>query len=348
MFCRLVIVFSLLVIDSPVGEASTLLGVDDEITLAKAKRKRRKRRRRGKRRAKKSPKTKKQKPAATKAASEPVPEKAKAEVKPPVEVAAPGTTTEKTSSDGKADKPGKPGIALTEVKTVHGVAEGVAKLVNEMILIRLKNSDRFGTVIGSSDMAAMIDMETQKQALGCDDDSCLAELGGALGVPYLLHAQLGKMGSRIILTLKIIAIEEAEVAVRKIARSEGEGELGDAVEPLVDEAIIELLGAPKSPPPSTTKPEPKAPAAVAIAPAQRRSRPLVKWGGVTLALAGTGFAARQWLQWSSQQQAFDAQTTAHTTADLQALRQGANDSNTASTVSLSVAGLGLVMVLIGW
>ena len=40
----------------------------------------------------------------------------------------------------------------------------------------------------------MLSMEQQKQALGCDDDSCLAQLGGALGVPYLFSADVGALG----------------------------------------------------------------------------------------------------------------------------------------------------------
>ena len=60
----------------------------------------------------------------------------------------------------------------------------------------------------------MISAEQQKQALGCDDDSCLAQLGGALGVPYLLTGSLGMLGGRFMLNVKLLAVDEAKVAGR--------------------------------------------------------------------------------------------------------------------------------------
>ena len=63
-------------------------------------------------------------------------------------------------------------------------------------------------------MRDMIDLETQKMALGCEQDSCLAELGGALGVPYMLVSNLGRFGKQYILNIKFVAVEEAKVLGR--------------------------------------------------------------------------------------------------------------------------------------
>ena len=111
----------------------------------------------------------------------------------------------------------KPGIAVTEVKAVHGIEPSLAQVLNEVLLARLKDSGVFSSVIGGSDIAAMVDMEQQKAALGCDDTNCLAELGGALGVPYLMDSTISKVGGQFVVTLKILAVEEAKVLARKVA-----------------------------------------------------------------------------------------------------------------------------------
>ena len=50
---------------------------------------------------------------------------------------------------------------------------------------------------------------------GCDDASCIAELGGALGAQFLITGQVGKLGSLFTLQLKLIDIET--VAARRTA-----------------------------------------------------------------------------------------------------------------------------------
>ena len=107
-----------------------------------------------------------------------------------------------------------PGLAALNLKAQRGVDASLAELISEATLSELRAARRFKSVIGSSDVAAMISAEQQKQALGCDEDSCLAQLGGALGVPYLLTGSLGAVGGRFILNLKMLWVDEARVVER--------------------------------------------------------------------------------------------------------------------------------------
>jgi hypothetical protein len=53
-----------------------------------------------------------------------------------------------------------------------------------------------------------IDGELERQLSGgCDEASCVAELGGALGAKYLITGQVGKLGKLFTLQLKMIDIE---------------------------------------------------------------------------------------------------------------------------------------------
>ena len=90
----------------------------------------------------------------------------------------------------------------------------MGKLLNQVMMQRLTNSERFSNILGMGDIREMIDLESQKQALGCEQESCLAELGGALGVPLLIVPSLGKLGGVYLLALKINDVENAKVSVR--------------------------------------------------------------------------------------------------------------------------------------
>ncbi len=175
-----------------------------------------------------------------------------------------------------AETAAKPGVAALEIDAVEGVKKSVAGLLSEMILSQLKESGHFGSVLGSSDIQSMLDLDQQKQALDCDENSCLAELGGALGVPYLLTASLGAVGGKLVLNVKLIQVDEAKVANRLSRVFVNEAELLAGLNPAVDEL---LAGAFKEsePPPQTTS--------VRKAGPQR-----VPWLALSLGLAGAGLA----------------------------------------------------------
>jgi len=67
-------------------------------------------------------------------------------------------------------------------------------------------------VISSDDIAALLSMERRRQLVGCEDASCLAEIGGALGVPLMVNGSLGRVGGTYSLALTLI--DTAKAAVR--------------------------------------------------------------------------------------------------------------------------------------
>ena len=174
----------------------------------------------------------------------------------------------------------KPGVAVTEVRAIHGIEPSLAQVLNEVLLARLKESGVFSSVIGGSDIAAMVDMEQQKAALGCDDTNCLAELGGALGVPYLIDSSLSKVGGQFVLTLKILAVEDAKVAARKVAMVKDEAQLIASLEKIIPEALSGLV-------------QDKAPAAQApaAAPAVATKKKPIRGNAIALSVVGVGSLA---------------------------------------------------------
>ncbi|MEK7704994.1 MAG: outer membrane beta-barrel protein [Myxococcota bacterium] len=93
-------------------------------------------------------------------------------------------------------------------------AEGqLPQLVNDVVLTAVQNIGTF-EVIGQDDVNALIGFEKQKDLVGCDDASCLADIGGALGVDRIFVMKVARVGEEWVTTIKIINIREARVEGR--------------------------------------------------------------------------------------------------------------------------------------
>jgi hypothetical protein len=148
------------------------------------------------------------------------------------------------------------GIAVLDIKAVHGVSDGVAEMLTETLLVSLRDTGAFSSVMGGSDLRATLDLEQAKAAVGCNDNSCLAELGGALGVPFLAHVSIGKLGDEFVLTLKVISVEEAKVLGRAMRTASKEAQLLKLIAELAKEAAkVSDSGAVKTAPPLQETPK---------------------------------------------------------------------------------------------
>jgi len=197
-------------------------------------------------------------------------------------------------------------LAVMDVRAVQGVAEGTVTILTAIIV---SDAARAGyDVISQADVSAMIGFEKQKQMLGCTDQaSCLAEIGGALGVDYVVSGQVGQIGSRYHLSLQLLDSRKAKVLARG-ARFADRNE--DALAAAAQATLADLLGAvqrggaPPVPAAAATpagtpaKPDLSAPASAAVAPEAsqgwRPSRKASYWvmgGGATALLVGALFKA---------------------------------------------------------
>src|SRR4051812_33715499 len=67
-------------------------------------------------------------------------------------------------------------------------------------------------VISSQEISATLGLAKQRQLMGCAEDSCLAEIGGALGVDYLVSGTLGHIGTRYRLDLRLVRAANGGIA----------------------------------------------------------------------------------------------------------------------------------------
>lgn len=131
-------------------------------------------------------------------------------------------------------------IVVLPVKLAKGIAPKTAELLNEIILSELTQvAPEKIRVIGSSDIREMIGHDKLRYALGCDDSSCLVEIGQALGASHLLQMNLGSLGHQYIVNIKLLATDDATVAFRRVRYvPQSEDQLLQAVKLIIQEMGI--------------------------------------------------------------------------------------------------------------
>jgi len=96
----------------------------------------------------------------------------------------------------------------------HGVKPELAKNLTELLSLELKKFDGLG-VISRDEIKTMLRFERDKGVLTCKDATeCLVEIGGALGVDYLVTGSVGKLGAAYVVSLKLMDVHGAKVASR--------------------------------------------------------------------------------------------------------------------------------------
>ncbi len=183
-------------------------------------------------------------------------------------------------------------LAVLDVKATGKVdpkaVEGLSSLIASECAARPD-----AQVTSGADIRAMVGFEKQREMLGCGEASCLAEIGGALGVDYIVGSEVSQVGGTWLISLSLVDISKAQAVARLTKRATGEAQLVD----VTTAAVTELLGAlpgkgavavapPKEPPPAEPPPE-APPSAVATAePASGGRSTVLPW-----ALFGTGVVA---------------------------------------------------------
>lgn len=130
-------------------------------------------------------------------------------------------------------------VVVPGIHAYEGVAAGASDVLTDLLLEALMT--RHGIrALGHSDARAMLDAEQQKQLLGCKDESCMAELAGALGADWLIAGTLGKLEDLYVINLQIIDARKARATARASATLKSLRDAPAELGRLVDE----LLGAP--------------------------------------------------------------------------------------------------------
>lgn len=111
---------------------------------------------------------------------------------------------------GLAQPKARPKLALMPLVALR-MDESVVQILSEILATEVANRGTY-EVISASDINAMLGMEKMKSALGCDNESCLAEIGGALGADFMLSGSVGRLGDK--LNISLVLFDQATVKVK--------------------------------------------------------------------------------------------------------------------------------------
>jgi len=143
--------------------------------------------------------------------------------------------------------PAKPKLVVLELKPAGDVDAALAGALSETVAAEAAGRGFFD-VISSREIGTLIDIERQKQMMGCseEDASCFAEITGALGARFVLSGTVARLGDAYQLSLQMIDSEKA----RTVGRATKLANDLPALTALVPWAVAEATGTPLPPPPS--------------------------------------------------------------------------------------------------
>jgi hypothetical protein len=167
-----------------------------------------------------------------------------------------------------------PDVAMGQFNFVEVSAE-----MREFIISHL--AQRFESeglsVITQRDVMAALGAERQRQLLGCNAESCTAELVAALGADSLAVGDVARVGGAIQVNLKVMSTHTLQTAAQASERVASERELLPALERVVHQVCLKLLAtrraAAAAAAPSTTASAVRAPMVVAPPPGLEAQAP---------------------------------------------------------------------------
>jgi hypothetical protein len=124
---------------------------------------------------------------------------------------------------GVSAAPGGQRLAVLELKPL-GASPDLAHTLTGVIAEEAGKIPGF-LAISQEEIGAMLGLERQKQMLGCGNESCLAEIGGALGARKVISGSLGKVGVSFVLQLELVDTSRAKVLDRESKTVTDQGDL---------------------------------------------------------------------------------------------------------------------------
>lgn len=108
----------------------------------------------------------------------------------------------------------KPKAAIMDLQADAKLDPGIVATLNQVLLSSFHETGKYD-VIGSSDITSMLSLQEERVKLtGCMDDSCLAEIGGALGVQLMVTSRVGAVGDQYVVSLNLLNVHKAKVVGR--------------------------------------------------------------------------------------------------------------------------------------
>jgi len=124
-----------------------------------------------------------------------------------VGIASPGLAQDEPEEPTNVEKPR---LLVLDLETTGNLPEDIATAMGQVLVSELQTIGRHD-VLSSKDLVALLQLEQQKQMVGCNDDACLIEIAGALDATWLIAGGLSVLGQQARLNLKLMDAKEAKI-----------------------------------------------------------------------------------------------------------------------------------------
>ncbi len=109
-----------------------------------------------------------------------------------------------------AEEPKRERLLVLDFQATEGVEAAMVNIAHDRFIATVSGINRF-ELATSNDLRMMLQTEQQRQLLECADDSCMAEIAGALGARYLSRGRLSLLDKDVVLTLQLFDSESVSL-----------------------------------------------------------------------------------------------------------------------------------------
>jgi TolB-like protein len=100
--------------------------------------------------------------------------------------------------------------AVLDLQAQGGISKERAQVLTDVIASAVRGPLQC-TVLSRTDIRALVSFEEEKQLAGCDKESCIAEIGDALGVDRLVIGSIARIDERVVISLRLVDMHEMRV-----------------------------------------------------------------------------------------------------------------------------------------
>jgi hypothetical protein len=137
---------------------------------------------------------------------------------------APAASTTPAATPAAQDSKRPLRVAVRDIEGASEDDQRVAQVATAALVAELRKLQRT-SVVSLDEVKTLLDFEAEKQLVGCDTDSCLAEIVEALGVDVLIVGQIATIDTQRVFGLKALDQREGRATAqvdKPLERSDGE------------------------------------------------------------------------------------------------------------------------------
>jgi hypothetical protein len=124
----------------------------------------------------------------------------------------------------------------------NGAGDPPARTVSSLVGVELARIDAFDVMTGA-DVSQLLALEEERQKLGCQTSSCLAEIAGAMGAELVVFGDIAVLGGVAVVNLSLFDSEAAKALGRVSIQNEERGRLAEQLASGARELVAPFLEA---------------------------------------------------------------------------------------------------------